>query len=307
MRYQEVMDNLALIASNGGVLPGFAVSSGGTANVTNTVSADAMTAINQSVNGFSQEVFNTSGTHNPELQWTVAPVVAEPNLEALHYACLWAVYGRPAEGSPAMELLRAPTADDVYACNNHIRPPGFHFNAAAQLDAIPPCWLHTGPRGNVPRHVCYKAHCGKKYVWVTAEGLEGLSAFTLVVLDLATTDPKSLVLPTPMVKVDIQLGTVTTTPVTPATVPPTKITKWTGSGTKVTEQWYACQTFGPTGSQIRITRPPWIQDQNNMLNVPIVFPDPLALVQPPGVPTPQFGTFRPSAAEVPGPSGTAGR
>jgi len=126
--------------------------------------------------------------------------------------------------------------------------------------------------------------------------LEGLSAFTLIVLDIATTDPKSLVLPTPMVKVDIQLGTVAGTPL-----------KWTGSGTKVTEQWYACQTFGPTGSQIRITRPPWIQDPNNMLNVPIVVSDPLALVQPPGVPTPQFGAIRPSATEVPGPSGTAGR
>jgi hypothetical protein len=269
IRYQEALDNLAIVASNGGILPAFAVASGGVANVTNSVSADASTAFNATVNGFSQELLNSAGTHNPELQWTVAPVTAEPNVEALHYACLWAVYGRPAEGSQAMELLRAVTPADVNTCNTD-RPPGFHFNVASQLDALPPCWLHVGSRGDVPRHVCYKSHCGKTYVWVTADGLEGLSSFTLVLLDIATTDPKSLVLSAPLVKLDIQYGTTAppaapNTPVAsfaPTAAPaPTSAPKWTGSGPKITEQWYACQEFTVGGgSTISILRPPWIKD-----------------------------------------------
>jgi hypothetical protein len=299
-RYQEVLDNLAIVASNGGILPAFAVASSGVANVTNTVSADASTAFNATVNGFSQEVLNSVGTHNPELQWTVAPVTAEPNLEALHYACLWAVYGRPAEGSEAMELLRAATPADVNACDTG-RRPGFHFNVASQLDAIRPCWLHVGSRRDVPRHVCYKSHCGGKYVWVTADALEGLSQFTLAALDIATTDPKSLVLSRPMVKLDVQTGKPTTTA-------GTSDKKWTGSGTKITETWYACQEFVPGGgSTITILRPPSIRQTldpdpiTHKLVVPTVVPNlsPTAIAPQQSRPTPQDTIRSPFAAGQP--------
>jgi hypothetical protein len=236
MRYQEVLHNLALIAHNQGNLPSFAVVSTGAANVSNTLSGDANTVINESVNGFSSEAFNAFGNHNPELQWTIAPVVGEPNLEALKYACLWVLCGRPDQGSPAMELLRAPSREDVYGCPTGDEPPrpaGFHFDVAQRLDNLRGKWLGVGTRWQVPHCACYTAHCCDTYVWVMPDGLPALSEFTLIIMDIATIDPKSLVLRRPMAGVQI-------------TQQP--------SGDKVTEQWYACQEANASGT-IRISRP----------------------------------------------------
>jgi hypothetical protein len=215
MRYQEVLDNLAMVAHNTGTLPSFAITTNGIANVTNTISLDPTTAFSNTlilgniVHGFSQETLNGFGSHNPELLWTIAPVVGEPNLEALRYACLWAVCGGLPEGCPGLELLRAPNRNDVSACPQNgdaIPVADFHFDVLGQLELIRPGWLHITSRGEVPRGACYKAHCGNTYVWVTAEDLAGLSDFTLVILDIATVDPASLVLPRPKAKVEIQLS-----------------------------------------------------------------------------------------------------
>jgi hypothetical protein len=55
------------------------------------------------------------------------------------------------------------------------------------LAGIPTGWFHVGRKHDVPKDACYVAHQGPTYVWVDAAGMEGLSGFTLAVLDLATT------------------------------------------------------------------------------------------------------------------------
>jgi hypothetical protein len=113
MRYQQVLNDLATIANNSGTLPSFALTAAGAANVTNTVSIDTATLWDQALKGFSKETLTAAGQHNPELQWTLDPIVSEPQLEALYYACLWALIGQPPEGSRAMELLREPRIHDI--------------------------------------------------------------------------------------------------------------------------------------------------------------------------------------------------
>src|SRR5580704_9907723 len=206
MRYQEVLDNLALVAHNTGVIPSFGVPTSGIANVTNMLSADPNTVLSTAVHGFASETLSAFGSHNPELLWTITPIPAEPNLEALKYACLWVLSGPPSEGSPEMDLLRAPNRDDVYACQSAERagrPAGYHFDVADKLARIPQGWLHIGTC--LPQQYCYGAHCCDTCVWVTKDGLAALSDFTLLVLDIATLDPASLVLQRPTAKVEIQL------------------------------------------------------------------------------------------------------
>jgi hypothetical protein len=264
LRYQEVVDNLAIVAHNDGTLPSFAVASGGVANVTNTFSADATTIFSNVVNGFAEEVLNAFGTHNPELNWTVDPVVAEPLLEGLRDACVWAIHECPPTDFRATELLREPRREDVYGClhqadaNADVVP---HLGVASELASLPPHWLHIGSRWQVPRSACYKSHCGNTYVWVTQDGLAGLSAFTLIVLDIATIDPTKLRLPQVLVKVEItpkaadSAGVASSCSFEP--IVQVAAAQQPKSET-ITEQWYACQEPTPTG-QVMLIRPWWIR------------------------------------------------
>ncbi len=305
LRYRQAMHALAAVASNDGVLPSFALTAGGTANLTNTLSIDTATLWDAAVYGFSKETFIGFGQHNPELQWILDPVVSEPQIEALGHACRWAVSealggGPPPPGSRAWELLRKPTRADVNACpmdvklidqvhashapiprrnvilldkepnrlhilvydvngymfldtddtklapeahealnrlfnrywphhdtlneyeKNKIhsqlakilghsleRKPTFHFDVADQLQRLAYFhrgWLHVSSKHSVPRNACYKATCGDKAVWVAKEGMGGLSEFVFVMLDIGSTDPASLVVPSPTASVAIAKG-----------------------------------------------------------------------------------------------------
>jgi hypothetical protein len=281
MRYQEVLDNLARIAHNNGVLPSYGVISGGAANVSDTVSADALTLFTAAVNGFAQETLNASAAQSPELMWTIDPVVAEPSIEALKYACLWALYGPFPEGSPQMELLRAPRRDDIYGCKPDPKagdPPTvpFHFDVASQLYALPSDWLGRGCRSQVPKCACYKSHCGDTYVWVTPDHLSDLSAFTLVVLDIATIYPQSLLLQRPTAQVSIAIGGAGST------------------GNKITETWDACQEADASGT-IRISRPRAYTQ--GVTRFPDIVPDKFFVAPLPG--QPQFKQTPSQAAPAP--------
>ena len=245
------------------------------ANVTRTVSIESATLFDQAVNGFSKETLTVLAQHNPELQWTLDPVASSPQLEALGYACLWALKGPPSEGSRAMELLREPRISDLYACSGpgEARPrPSYHLDVAKQLAAMPPCWLRVSRGGHAPHRAVYSATCGNTTVWVEPEGLAGLSEFTLVVLDIATINPRSLVIPTPLVSVSITekapinqpdgddianselpvVSAVKDPKSNTTTVTVNKILK----GDKITELWYVCQdSDGGSIGTINLTRP----------------------------------------------------
>jgi hypothetical protein len=203
MRYQAVLNNLAVLANNCGALPSFALTASGVANVSNMVQAESITLWDRAVHGFSKETLSFLGKHNPDQQWTLDPVVSEPQLAGLRCACLWALYGPPPPDSACVALLRAPQFGEV---------TGYHLDVARELAAIPPGWLHRGRRRDVPRGACYVGHCHHTYVWVTPDGMEGLSAFTLVLLDIATIDPTSLVLLQPQATVERYLKDKDTTP-----------------------------------------------------------------------------------------------
>jgi hypothetical protein len=118
-----------------------------------------------------------------------------------------------------MELLRAPLRADK----------GPHFDVAQKLEMLPAGWIHVGSRCDVPRCAEYKAHCGNTYVWVNSDGMQGLSEFTLIVLDISTID----------------LSVFRFKP-TSVTVKRTKV-----DGKRVTEQWDAIQDPMPECDECR--------------------------------------------------------
>jgi hypothetical protein len=193
LRYQEVINNLAILADQPGNLVSFSIVDGGTARVTDTVQGETQTLWDHVVHGFSRETLTGIAKRSPDLQWTLAPVASKPQLEAIRYACLWQLYGPPPEESENMSLLRAPMYGEY---------TGYHVGVADQLRRIPPGWLHVGRRKEVPRFACYSGNSGHTCVWVTPDGMASLSEFTLVTMDIATLDPSSLALQSPLVSVE---------------------------------------------------------------------------------------------------------
>jgi hypothetical protein len=54
---------------------------------------------------------------------------------------------------------------------------------------IPMRWYCVGRKHDVPKEASYVAHYRDVYVWVMPQGLEGLTLFTMTVIDLATGKP----------------------------------------------------------------------------------------------------------------------
>jgi len=202
LRYQQALDNLALVAHNEGALPSFATMDSGMVNIQDTANFDPTTS--WAPTGFSSQVLSLFGKHNPDLQWTFEPVVTQPQLAAAKCVCLWALHRPFPPGLNGHDLLRATTLDDVLNPIEQSLSPHFDVEyRMAQLDQVCPNWLHCGSRREVDSCACYKAKCGDTYVWVNPDGMKGLSDFLLIILDIATVVPGS-VTPNPLaVNVDV--------------------------------------------------------------------------------------------------------
>ena len=174
LRYQEVLDNLALIAHDPSALPSYASIFSGTIFV-----QDQGQLVSTNIFPFTGAVapgsISGNGSFNRQISqnWTLDPISAPEKIEAIRGCCQW-VLGGPNSVPPAStSLLRNP----------HDEPPGpnRHFGVADRLANLPNCWLCVGSFKDVPVCARYKAHRGDKWVWVMPQGMKGLSDFTLII------------------------------------------------------------------------------------------------------------------------------
>jgi hypothetical protein len=271
MRNQEVMNALATVAHNRGILPSYSITSTGFSNVTHTVSMDATTQWTRAARNFSQQVLNVLGKHTPELSWTLDPVADPVLLAGAWDACHWAIFGPFPEGDPGYELLRQPKISDIVDCKAESNRQ-YHLGAFDELHPIPYGWLGVGPRACVPRGACYTAHCGDTYVWVMPDQLYHLSEFTLVLLDIATIAPAWYQQQKQQATASVDLGM-------PGSADATKST--------ITETWSACQVTQPDGST-KIVVTPFAEPTAEGANEPnrfivshVIEKSTLSLYQPP--------------------------
>jgi hypothetical protein len=54
------------------------------------------------------------------------------------------------------------------------------------LAEIRPGWFHVGSKRDVPKDACYVGRSGDRYAWVSPDGIDGLTEFTLTVLKIAS-------------------------------------------------------------------------------------------------------------------------
>jgi hypothetical protein len=190
IRYQEVLDNLAIVAQNPASLPAYSSIFAGTAQVTDT--AQLGSATTSGPHGAAAQVLSPQYSRAVLGNWTLDPINSPEKLEAIRCACRWVIYGREFACHDCIGLLASPEQAPY---------PGRHFGVADRMAKLPPHWLHVGQLREVPAKARCKAHSGDTWVWVMPEDMQSLADFTLIVQDIARVDSNSptllFILPTP--------------------------------------------------------------------------------------------------------------
>lgn len=167
LQYRQVLDNLALFHERPNALPHFAVvGTGGT-----LVNDRAEVAVEMEWNPYTlvREQLGLGAAREVEEQWTLAPVVNPDKLRAIRCVFQMVTTGTSSDRE-ANALLKSFLGD------------GYH-------EWVVRGWYGSGCRKDVPKGACYVGRCGGRYVWVTPEGLDGLTRLTIAVLNIATLDP----------------------------------------------------------------------------------------------------------------------
>jgi hypothetical protein len=185
MRFQELIENLALFADDASAIPVSASIYTGGSQIQDTASLGETTVWQRQkgLNGFGSQAATVSASRQIGLNWTVDPVVDPERLEAIRFACWWVVYGPQSVGPYGVALLARP--DQVPGM------PGRHFGVLDQMYRLPFGWLGKGGSKEAPKNAAYKACHGGASVWVMPEGIGGLADLCLVVQNISRVDINS--------------------------------------------------------------------------------------------------------------------
>ena len=149
LQYQQVIDNLAKIASNPGFLPYLAVAGQGSVQVTDNGSSTL--GLNMPAKLLAPASLSFGASRNVTGTWSLGTITSPEKIRSMQAVYLHAIRGR-AMGDPAF------------------------------------CWLKIGVQGDVPKQVSYVGQFENLFVWVMPEGIEGLSDLTLAIMDIATSE-----------------------------------------------------------------------------------------------------------------------
>jgi hypothetical protein len=153
LHYQQVIDNLAKIASNPGFLPYLAVAGQGSVQVTDNGSSAMGLSMSPKVSGLG--TLSLGASRNITGTWSLGTITSPDKIRSMQALYLHAIAARAA-GDPAF------------------------------------LWFHIGGKADVPRHASYAGRYGDIFVWVMPDGIEGLSALALAVMDIATREDSGI-------------------------------------------------------------------------------------------------------------------
>jgi hypothetical protein len=181
LQFQQVLDNVARFHCNPDTVPSFAVTTAGIVSVQDQKTAGVSPTWSPTLTFHQQGggalpilslLFPLSCQRTVAENWSLTPITDADNLRRLRCAYRLLVMG---EATPNYEF-----------CVKQMKE-FFAGEEAALADYYPPRgWYHVGCKKEVPKDACYVGCHGCTYVWVTAEGMNGLATFTMGALDLAT-------------------------------------------------------------------------------------------------------------------------
>ena len=192
LQYAQVLDNVALFARHPGALPHFAVTTTGTAQITDTGSTNDVVipnAVFTARHTVWSGQYGVMGSRAIQENWTMVPVTDPDKLKRMR--CAYQVL----VGCGADECEDCVKKLDEFFCADQCKSKeGAGLENPGNCEhcrqcALPRGWFNVGPKKDVPKDACYVGHCCDTYVWVTPDGIPGLTRFTLAILDIATLLP----------------------------------------------------------------------------------------------------------------------
>ena len=162
LRYKEVLDNLARSVHNPAVLPYFSGIGTGTTVVTDMGESDGVLAP-----AAMMSALDFKASRQVLENWTLSPAYEADRLEAMRCA-----YQRVVTGGCRGTNM---------ACQEQMKK----YLNEQELSELTSGWFAAGKRKDVPKGACYVGHYHDVYVWVMPGGLDGLSKFTLAILEIA--------------------------------------------------------------------------------------------------------------------------
>ncbi|MGE3806967.1 MAG: hypothetical protein AB7K24_20075 [Gemmataceae bacterium] len=216
LNYKQVLNNIAMFVHNPASMPSVAVINSGTVTVDDTkgLSGNATYAptmtFSQQVGGFPiLSLFaGPSAERSLTENWSMVPVNDIDNLRRIRCAFQLLVLGGE--------------TSDCFHCRQILQD--FYLGEINDFECIiPPGFFQVGCKRDVPRHACFVGNYCDTYVWVMPEGVEGLTRFTMTVIDLATGKPHA---PTRKVVRTYKKGTLETTEITTNEIDKEQLEKW---------------------------------------------------------------------------------
>jgi hypothetical protein len=149
LQYQQVVDNLAKIASNPGFLPYLAVAGQGSVQVTDN--GNSTLGLNMASKAFGPGSLSLGTSRNVTGTWSLGTITSPEKIRDMQTVYVRALRGS-AEGNPTFG------------------------------------WLKIGQKGDVPRQATFVGRFDDTYVWVMPDGVQGLSELSLAIMDIATSE-----------------------------------------------------------------------------------------------------------------------
>jgi len=177
--YRQVLNNVARFEVNSASMPSFSVVSAGTVNIEDAqqagLSPNYSPTLTQALQGggalpILSLLFDFNARRAVTENWSTLPVTDSDNLRRMRCA---------------FQLLVGEESSDCDRCEDRLK--GFFSGGTESYDCmLPRGWYQVGCQDDVPCDACYVANYCERYVWVTPDGLDGLTRFTITVLDIAT-------------------------------------------------------------------------------------------------------------------------
>ena len=213
IQYRTVLNNLALLSCHPEALPSHIDLADGVVQVSDEGAFGTGGGFTTTEGRFDLQQFGPSGSRNVSEQWGT-DAVTDPQrltgLQDLYRAALGLPPLPPPNTVAYLRLAKAEEAGkgggekggasgsssggDGSTSSSGGSSPGGSGDRSVTIEVLlsdvpPPGWFHLGCKKDVPKDACYVGRYGDRYAWVTADGVPGLSRFTVAVLGAVKLDP----------------------------------------------------------------------------------------------------------------------
>jgi hypothetical protein len=168
LRYKHLLDNLAMMVRNPATVPNPVAINGGVVQISDNGTGITNYTWNPlGIRGVTQYFLGAMGSRTISEQWSLTPLHNPEKLRLMRYAYQLLLNSDLVHCDDGEEKLRAYLGDEEFAT------------------AIPKGWFCVGTKHDVPKDARFCGSYHDVYVWVTDDGLDGLSRFYLTILRIA--------------------------------------------------------------------------------------------------------------------------